>query len=132
LFGRGRRIYPCVVWVAQADGHLLVMKAGVFAGSRGYLRRQQVHNNAIFIGCPHAAVPAQEGSPSAFLASKSQATPQKTFYKPFEADRHFHHLPAYLAPHPVYHAAADQSLANGAPAGPLMPVLKEIPDSYRK
>ena len=45
----------------------------VFPGHRGDFRRQQAHDDAVFIGGPWRAVKAQEGGPGALFAAEAEA-----------------------------------------------------------
>ncbi|CCJ87939.1 hypothetical protein BN133_4316 [Cronobacter dublinensis 582] len=101
----------------------------VFAGDRGDFRRQQAHDDAVFIGGPRRAVKAQEGRARALFAAEAEAAVVETVNEPFKTDRHFHQLTAQRIDHAVDHRGRDQRFADGNVLAPLRAMLEQIVDS---
>ena len=64
----------------------------VLAGLRGDLSGQQVRNQAVLVGGPHAAVLTQEGHAGAFLAAERDLALEQRVHEPLEADRNLDEL----------------------------------------
>src|SRR6516225_7839840 len=87
------------------------MLARVFAGAGSDFGGEEVHDRAVLVGRPHAAVVAQETRPGALLAAKTAGAVEESWHEPFEADRHLGQPASELVHHAIDHAAADQCLA---------------------
>src|ERR1700758_5079576 len=102
------------------------MLAGVFAGAGSDLGRQQVHDRAILVGRPHAAVMAQEAGTGALLPAKAARAVEQPRHKPFEADRDLPKATTKFVYDPIDHTAADQCLADRSMGGPVRTMRQEI------
>src|SRR5262249_12320084 len=81
-----RRVDARVVRCAEFGRQLTVMLAGVFAGAGGDFGGEEVHDRAVLVGRPHAAVSAQETRPGALLAAKTAGAVEESWHEPFEPD----------------------------------------------
>ena len=85
LFQRGRGVDALVPALAEA-GHLILMQLrGVLAGLGGDLGGQQVGDQTILVGGPHAAVAAQEAHAGALLAAERDLAAEQRIHEPLEA-----------------------------------------------
>jgi hypothetical protein len=64
----------------------------------------------------------QETGAGAFFPAKAAGAVKQAWRKPFEPDRNFGKTAAQLVHDPIYHAAADQGLADCSFSGPIGPV----------
>ncbi len=108
------------------------MFARVFAGDGGDFRREQIHDRAVLVGCPHRAVAPQETGPGAFLATKTKRAIEQSRREPFEADGCFAQPAAQLVHHAINHAAAHQCFANGRAGRPLRTMREQITNGHRQ
>ena len=113
-------------------GEQAVMLAGILAGARRDLGRQKVHDQAVLVGRPYAAVMAQETGAGAFLAAKAARAVKQARDEPLEADRHLTEPLPQLFHYPVDYAAADQRLANRGCGRPVRAMRQQIGDRNRQ
>ena len=85
LLGRRRRIDPGVEGRAVLGRQFAVVLAGVLAGPRGDLRRQEVEERAVLVGRPGGPVPPQEARPGALLAREAEVAVEQPRREPLEA-----------------------------------------------
>ena len=71
LLGCGRSVNSCVVRRTELRLQFAIVFSGVLAAAGGDLRRQQVHDQAIFVGSPNGSIAPQEARACAFLAAKA-------------------------------------------------------------
>ncbi len=109
-----------------------VVLAGISAGARGDLRRQQRRHDAVLVGGPHAAVDAAERGAGAFLAAESQVPVEQSRDEPFEAHRHLVHVALEPAADPIDHRAAHHGLADRSIRTPAAAMAKKIIDGHRQ
>ena len=95
------------------------------------LRGQQVQDDAILVGGPHAPVEAQEGSTGGFFAAEAEGAVDKPRHKPLEAHRHLHELTPQAGHDAVDHGRGHQGLAH-AGVTPLGAVAKQVLDGHRE
>src|SRR5690348_7932186 len=108
--------------MAELLRQLAVMLTGILSSASGYLRREETHEQTVFVGCPHGAVTAQKTGAGAFLAAETARTVEQTACKPLESHGHLAQAAACLMNHPVDQTAADQSLADRGLETPLRTV----------
>ena len=102
------------------------MKLGrVLAGLGGDLGSQQVGDQTILIGGPHAAVLAQEAHAGALLAAEGDFAAEQRVHEPLEAHRHFDDLRVDRCGHAVDQGRGDQRLAHGCALRPARTVAAE-------
>ena len=70
-------------------GSARVEFAGIRAGDRRDLRRQQAQDHAVLVRGPHRAVAAQKRRACAFLAAEAERAVEQPVDEPFESDRDF-------------------------------------------
>ena len=113
---RRRRIDAVGDRAAEFAGELGVELAGIAAGVRRDLGRQQRRGDAVLVGGPDRAVAAQEGGAGAFFAAEAQRAVEQAVDEPLEADRHLVELAAEPRRHAVDQLRADHGLADGGAA----------------
>ena len=114
--------------MAQLGFQRLVVQTGVFAGHRQNFRREQVQDDAVFVRGPGGAVFAQERSPRAFFAAKTNASIQQTGHKPFEADGHFAQATPDLDGYFINDRTGYQRFSDSRVARPIRTVLEDVPN----
>ena len=128
LLGRRRRLDAVGRRLAEVAGEIAIQLAGIAAGARGDLGRQQRRHDAVLVGRPDAAVAPQKGRAGAFLAAEAQRAVEQAVDEPFEADRHLVELAAQPRGDAIDHGAADHGLADRGVLPPARPIAKQIID----
>src|SRR5690606_10398459 len=132
LFQRRIGVQALVHRVTEALGQRAVRTARIAAGARRHFGREQVEDDAVLVGGPNAAVPAQEGGAGAFFASEQKRAVEQTVDEPLEAHRHLDAAAAGRHHHLVDHAAGHQRFAHARPRWKLGPVLEQVARAHRK
>ncbi len=104
----------------------------VFPGNGGDFRRQQAHDDTVFIGRPRRTVETQERSARALFPAETKAAVEQTVNKPFEAYRHFHQLASQVIHHAVNHRGRDQRFTDSHVFAPQRTMLEQIVNGDRQ
>lgn len=99
----------------------------VLAGLGGDFRSQQVRDQTILIGGPHAAVLAQEAHAGALFAAEGDFALEQRVNEPLEADRNLNELGVDGSGHAVDQGGGHQRLAD---AGAFRPARRLPPNRY--
>lgn len=103
-----------------------------FPGNSGDFRRQQAHDDTVFIGRPRRTVETQERSARALFPAETKAAVEQTVNKPFEAYRHFHQLASQIIHHAVNHRGRDQRFTDSHLFAPQRTMLEQIVNGDRQ
>ena len=125
LFERGRSVDALVPRFAEALNLLLMQLGRVLTGLGGDFSGQQVGNQAVLIGGPHAAILAQEAHAGALLAAERNLAAEQRVDEPLEAHRHLQHLRVDRRGYAVDQGRGNQRLAHGCTLGPAWTVASE-------
>ena len=125
LLEGGRGVDALVPAFAETLHLLLVQLGRVLAGLRGDLSGQQVRNQAVLVGGPHAAVLTQEGHAGAFLAAERDLALEQRVHEPLEADRNLDELGVDGSGHAVDQGGGDQRLADAGAFRPARTIAAE-------
>ena len=106
LLRGGWRLDAIVSRLAELAREVAIDLAGIAAHARGDLRRQQRRDDAVLVGRPDAAVPAQERRARALLAAEPERAVEQAVDEPLEAHRHLVELAAELRGDAIDHLAA--------------------------
>ena len=105
--------------LAQLARQRAIGLSRIAAGARRDFRRQQRRDDAVLVGGPGAAVPAQERCARALLAAESEVARHEAGDEPLEAHRHLVEPAAEPRGDPVDHGAAHDGLADRGARLPL-------------
>src|SRR5580765_3408990 len=89
---------------------------------------EQIHDRAVLVGRPHAAVVAQEAGPGALLTAEAARAVEEAGHEPLEAHGHFPEPPAEPLDDAIDQAAADERLPDGAVRRPPRTMAEQIAD----
>lgn len=103
-----------------------------FPGNGGDFRRQQAHDDPVFIGRPRRTVETQERSARALFPAETKAAVEQTVNKPFEANRHFYQLASQIIHHAVNHRGRDQRFTDSHVFAPQRTMLEQIVNGDRQ
>src|SRR6516225_8534280 len=110
----------------------VVMLSRITACAGGDLGRQQTHNQAVFVGCPDAAITAKKAGPRTLLPAETTRTVEQALDEPPEAYRHFQKPMAEPLDDAVDQAARYHRLADHGLQPPIRAVRKQIADGNRQ
>ena len=97
----------------------------VLAGLGGDFRSQQVRDQTVLVGGPHAAVLAQEAHAGALFAAEGDFTLEQRVDEPLEADRHLNELGVDGSGHAVDQGGGNQRLADAGAFRPARAIAAE-------
>ncbi len=104
----------------------------VFTGDGGDFRRQQAHDDPVFVGRPRRSVKTQERGARALFSAEAEAAVEQAVNKPFKAHRHFNQPAAEVVHHTVDHRGRDQRLAHRHILAPLRAMLEQVVNRHRQ
>ena len=67
----GRGIDPFVDRLAEAGRQVRIELRRIFSGDRQHFRREQIHDDAVFVGDPCGAVTTEKCRPRTFFTAES-------------------------------------------------------------
>src|SRR5579864_6793293 len=85
LLGCCRSVDARVIGCAEFRCQFLIMLARIFLRTRGDFRRQQIHDETVFVGGPRGAVEAQEARPGAFFTAETTRSIKQPGDEPLES-----------------------------------------------
>src|SRR5215471_18953173 len=126
LLGCGLRVGALVDRRAELSREVLVLLAGIAPRARGHLHGEEAHDQAILVGGPGRAVPAEERGAGALLATESERAVQETLDEVLESHRHLDEAEPEARGDAVDEAAAHDRLSHPGRRRPRRAVAEQV------